>query len=86
MKSEEAAMRYFLRDFLSVTIERARNARDLEARAKAAGNVREELAEGGRAQAYYEVVSTFLNQAAVFGLSAEAIPELRFDPDKELLP
>jgi hypothetical protein len=85
MKSENAAMRNFLRDFLSLLIERARKARDSQKAAKEKGDATEELAEGGRAQGYYEVVSAFLGQASVFGLSEELIPELRFDPDKELL-
>ncbi|MCX7429216.1 MAG: hypothetical protein NTW96_26765 [Planctomycetia bacterium] len=41
--------------------------------------------EDGRALAFYEVVSTLVNQAKVFDLSPAVIPALAFDADKELL-
>ncbi len=75
----------YLRDMLETMIERAKEARqssitDKENRAK-----EQQAFEDGRAMAYYEVVSTLLNQAEVFALSRDVFPMLDFDADKELL-
>ncbi len=68
----------YLRDFGTVLKERgleARKRRDTE---------RTEFEEG-RLIAYYEVLSTMLNQAEVFEVSAEDLNLQDFDPDRDLL-
>jgi hypothetical protein len=41
--------------------------------------------ESGRALAYYEVMSTFVNQAQGLDIPLDAVGLQGFDPDKELL-
>ena len=73
----------FLNDLLSLFIERAIDANN---RRKGAGiGAENEDYEAGRAQAYYEVVSTTINMALAFSITADSLPLLRFDADKELL-
>lgn len=74
----------FFEDFLRLLIERAIEARD---RRKGIGiDISEEKGyEEGRAQAYYQVLSNFINMAHTFDLTSESIPGLNFDADKELL-
>jgi hypothetical protein len=53
---------------------------------KRVGQTPEESAfEEGRALAYYEVVSTLINQGNAFGLPRDVLPVLDFDVNKELL-
>jgi hypothetical protein len=85
MTSNDSLLENFLRDFLTLLKGRAIAAKHTWKAAKAKGDTLADHFEGGRALAYYEVVSTFINEANTFGLSKVDIPELDFDPDKELL-
>lgn len=85
MKSNESAVEYFLRDFLDLLIERAKQAKWSWNPAKGQGDTAQRSFEEGRALAYYEVLSSLIHEAETFGLSKERIPGLSFDPDKELL-
>jgi hypothetical protein len=70
-------------DFLAHLIERAMEAKD---RSKGVGiGAENKDFEDGRALAYYEVVSSFINRALAFGLTPDSFPALKFDADKELL-
>lgn len=75
---------HYIRDLLNLLLERARDAKRSLDEAKQR-DPRDVLYESGRAQAYYEVVSTALGQLQAFGLppSDFDIPP-DFDPDREL--
>jgi hypothetical protein len=75
----------YLRDMLSLMVERAKEARQFSITGNDNRTKEEQAFENGRALAYYEVVSTLLNQADAFGLSRDVFPVLNFDPDRELL-
>ena len=75
----------YLQDVLQTIIERAKEAKQSSKNAQSNRTIEQQAFEDGRALAYYEVVSTLVNQADVFGLSHDALPILDFDPDKELL-
>ena len=75
----------YLQDVLATIVERAKEAKQSSSAASANRATVEQAFDDGRALAYYEVVSTLLNQADAFGLSHDALPFLDFDPDKELL-
>jgi hypothetical protein len=75
----------YLQDVLETIIERAKDASRSSKSADSKRTAEQQAFEDGRALAYYEVVSTLVNQADVFGLSPDVLPVLRFDPDKELL-
>jgi len=70
---------------LDLIVERAKEARQSSIIGKENRTKEEQSFENGRALAYYEVVSTLLNQADAFGLSRDVFPMLDFDADKELL-
>lgn len=74
----------YLQDVLHLLIERAQEAASEAKAAKTSGAKDDQLFQDGRALAYYEVVSTMIGQAEVFGLSASTIPELGFDPQSLL--
>ena len=75
----------YLHDVLRMIIEDAKGAK-ASSSAESRNRTPEDRAfEQGRALAYYEVVSTLINQADVFGLSHEILPILDFNADKELL-
>jgi|FLYN01.1.fsa_nt_gi hypothetical protein len=76
---------YFLEDFLDLLCERAEEAKkackQLGANKDTPGM---NSLECGRALAYYEVLSSFINQAKVFGID-DLIPELNgIDPEQLL--
>ncbi len=75
----------YLHDVIQLLVEEALTAKR-SSKLKVEGVSSEERAfEEGRALAYYEVISTLINQAKAFGISPEIVPALQFDPDKELL-
>ncbi|MEI1279915.1 hypothetical protein V6Z05_16405 [Leptospira venezuelensis] len=73
----------YLNDVLILIIERAIIAKN-EIKDENSSDEERSFNEG-RALAYYEVVSTFLGQAAAFGLTSDIIPALTFNAEKELL-
>jgi len=75
----------YLQDVLSMIIEAAKEAKLSATTGKDSRTVQQQAFEEGRALAYYEVVSTLLNQAEVFGLSPDILRVLNFNPDEELL-
>ena len=75
----------YLQDVLKMLVERAKEAKAASDAAKKSRTPEEQAFEQGRALAYYEVVSTLINQAHIFGLSHEVLPLLDFKPDEELL-
>ena len=75
----------YLTDVLSMLITSAIEAKLMRKEPQEKGSDRDAAFQEGRALAYYEVVSTLINQAAIFGLSKDTIPALDFDPDKILL-
>lgn len=75
----------YLSEVLSVIIDRAKEARDRSKGTRTEGDMGRRLYAEGRALAYYEVVSTLIGQAEAFGVSKEDVPELDFDPERELL-
>jgi len=75
----------YLQDVLKALVEAAKQAK-LESGSTGQNRTPEEQAFAQRrALAYYEVVSTLINQADVFELSHDLFPALDFLPDKELL-
>lgn len=75
----------YLQDVLTMLIENAKQAKVSSCAVDPKLRLEEKAFENGRALAYYEVVSTLINQAHVFGLSHSVLPILNFDADKELL-
>jgi hypothetical protein len=77
-------MTYFVRDFYYLLYERAQSAK-MEADTASQGEAQAARAfAAGRARAYYEVVSLFINQATSFDLNLETI-EVRIGDDDTLL-
>jgi hypothetical protein len=75
-----------VRDVLELVTDRARDA-TMESRDAAASDDEVDKAYWrGRAIAYYDVVSSLLAQAHVFGLEAEGVRLPEINPDRELLP
>lgn len=74
----------YMQDILHLIIERAQEAAKEAKAAKSTGTGDDQLFQDGRAEAYYEVVSTMIRQAEVFGLSASSMPALAFDPESLL--
>jgi len=75
----------YIQEVLRMIIESALEAKRSSTSERGRKTADERAFEDGRALAYYEVVSTLVNQAKVFGLSPDVISSLRFDPDKDLL-
>ncbi len=75
----------YIQDLLTTIIERAREAKRSSADLKISGTGEQRAFADGRALGYYEVVSTLVNQARIFGLSADQLPVLSFDVDRNLL-
>jgi len=73
---------HYLRDFLHLLIERAREARAARGEHSSAGGG---SFEAGRAAAYYEAVATAIGNLRSFGLPLERYDlSADFDPDREL--
>ena len=78
----EKTMEYFLQDYLFLLWERAQEAQ-AECRQARAGSSAEDTAfQCGRALAYYEVLSTFKNQAQVFDIEGRIFGLKDIDPDQ----
>jgi len=76
----------YLRDVVQLLLERAREAKSRRDSSRASGDGEQTAFEQGRALAYYEVVSTLLNELETFGISRDAVGvPATFDADRELL-
>ncbi|TGL63478.1 hypothetical protein [Leptospira sarikeiensis] len=75
----------YIDDILKLLIEKAKEAK-ADSQLKSENSSEQDLIfNSGRALAYYEVLSTMIGLAGIFGLSKEIMPTILFDPDKELL-
>lgn len=76
----------YLRDVIQLLTERAREAKARRDSLRASGDREQAAFEQGRALAYYEVVSTLLNELESFGIPRHAVGvPATFDADRELL-
>lgn len=76
----------YLRDIMHLLLESARQAKARRDSSGNSGDPQQAAFEDGRAVAYYEVVSTMLEQLNAFRIprSSIGVPET-FDPDRDLL-
>jgi hypothetical protein len=76
----------YLRDVFLILLERAREAANHARESKASGSELDAKFQDGRAQGYYEVLSTMTNQLGAFGIPREAVGLSEdFDVERELL-
>lgn len=80
----DTTMTYFVRDFYNILYERAQAAKSEADEAQKGDSQEERAFAAGRALAYYEVVSLFINQATSFDLNLETI-EVHLGDDDKLL-
>jgi hypothetical protein len=76
----------YLRDVIQLLMEKAREAKARRDAFRTSGDRGQATFEQGRALAYYEVISTMLNELESFGIPRHAVGvPAAFDPDRELL-
>lgn len=76
----------YLRDIMQLLLESARDAKARRDSSRSSDDRQQAAFEDGRAMAYYEVVSTMLEQLKAFRIPRRSVgvPEA-FDPDRDLL-
>jgi hypothetical protein len=76
----------YLRDVLQLLMESAREAKSRRDAFRNSGDREQAAFEQGRALAYYEVISTMLNELEGFGIPRHVVGvPASFDPDRELV-
>jgi hypothetical protein len=76
----------YLRDVFQLLLERAREAKSRRDSIRTSGDREQTAFEQGHALAYYEVVSTIMNELETFGIPKHVVGvPATFDADRELL-
>ena len=76
----------YLRDVIQLLMESAREAKSRRDAFRTSGDREQAAFEQGRALAYYEVISTMLNELESFGIPRHAVGvPATFDADRDLL-